>query len=55
MPKSRDQQGRFISSSKTPPKYDNVGQSQEGNEPNQPNYLLPTTSYLTKNKPEASP
>jgi hypothetical protein len=55
MPKSRDQQGRFISSSKNPQKYNSAGQSQKGKEHHQPNYLSPTTSSLAKKKPEASP
>jgi hypothetical protein len=55
MPKSRDQQGRFISSSKNSWKANSAGQSQEGKELNQPNYLSPTTSSLAKKNPEASP
>jgi hypothetical protein len=55
MPKSRDQQNRFIISSKNPQKYNSVGQSQEEKELNQPNYLSPIVIYLTKKKPKASP
>jgi hypothetical protein len=55
MPKSRDQQGRFISSSKNPQKANSVGQSQEEKELNHPNCLSPTTSSLSKKNHEASP
>jgi hypothetical protein len=55
MTRSRDQQGRYISSSKNPHKDNIAGTSQEGKEHNQPNYLSPTTSYLAKMKPESSP
>jgi argininosuccinate synthase len=55
MSRVRDQQGRFISSSKNSQKDNSAGQSQEGKELNQPNYLSPTTIFLSKKKPEASP
>jgi hypothetical protein len=55
MSRVRDQQGRFISSSKNSPKSNSVGQSQEGKEVNQPNYLSPRTSFLAKKNPKASP
>jgi hypothetical protein len=50
----RDQQGRFISSSKKPRKTNSAGQSQEGKEHSQPNYLSPTTSSISKRRPETS-
>jgi hypothetical protein len=54
MHKVRDQQGRFISSSKNPHKANSAGHSQEGKELIQPNYLSPTTSSLSKKRPETS-
>jgi hypothetical protein len=55
MTRSRDQQGRYISSSKNPHKSNIVGTSQEGKEHNPPNYLSPTASYLSKMKTKSSP
>jgi hypothetical protein len=55
MSRVRYQQGRFIISSKNSQKNNRVGQSQEGKELNQPNYLSLTTHFLSKKKPEASP
>jgi hypothetical protein len=54
MHRVRDQQGRFISSSKNSQKTNSAGQSQEGKEHNQPNYLSPTTSSISKRRPETS-
>jgi hypothetical protein len=54
MHRVRDQQGRFISSSKNPRKANNAGHSQEGKEHIQSNYLSPTTSFLAKKRPETS-
>jgi hypothetical protein len=54
MHRVRDQQGRFISSSKNSQKDNSAGQSQEGKEHNQPNYLSPTTSSIAKRRPETS-
>jgi hypothetical protein len=55
MHRVRDQQGRFISSSKNPRKTNSACQYQEGKEHNHPNYLSPTTSFLAKKKLEPSP
>jgi len=50
MHRVRDQQGRFISSSKSPRKTNSVGHSQEGKENNQLKYFSPTTSSLSKKR-----
>jgi len=55
MPESRDQQGRFISSSKNSWWANSAGQSQEGKELNQPNYLSSTTRFISKKKPKSFP
>ena len=54
MHRVRDQQGRFISSSKNSQKTDSVGQSQEGKEHIQLNYLSPMESSIAKRRPETS-
>jgi hypothetical protein len=54
MQRVRYQQGIFISSSKNSQTANSVGQSQEGKENIQPNYLSPTTSFLAKKRPETS-
>jgi hypothetical protein len=55
MHRVRDKQGIFIISCNPPQKTNSAGQSQEGKEHNQPNYLSPTTSFLSKKKLETSP
>jgi hypothetical protein len=55
MPKYKDQQGRFIISSKNPPKVNIASQTQQGKELNQPNYLSHRELSLSKKKLEASP
>jgi len=54
MHRVRDQRGRFIISSKSSRKNNNTGQSQEGKEHDQLNYLSPTTSSIAKRTPETS-
>jgi hypothetical protein len=50
----RDQQGRFIISSKNLCKNNSASQSQEEKELSQTNYLSPTTSSISKRRPETS-
>jgi len=54
MHRVRDQQGRFIISSKNPHKDNNIGHSQKGKDPNQLNYLSPTKGFHIEKRHETS-